>query len=459
MQAAPASDSHVETIIDARPIGRLQVVTIILCACIAVIDGFDTQSIAFVAPVIAKAWSIDVASFGPVFGAGLLGLTVGALVLGPAADRFGRKPLIIVSILIFAIGSLVTAFVASTNELMLFRLLTGLGLGGVMPNIIALTAEYAPRRNRALVVTTMFCGFPVGAVVGGLASTGLIPAFGWPSVFIAGGILPIVLLPAILAWLPESIRFLAAHGRQSRASTLLARIDPNASIEGSAGSASLLSGSVETRAGVLKLFTPERRVVTLLLWIAFFCNLLIMYFLINWLPAVLQRTGVPLERAIIATVLLNAGGIAGGLFISKLVDRYGPRLVLTLAYISAAGTVAAIGAGWASTGALLAVVCAAGFSVIGAQYGMNAFAAAFYPTELRSTGVGAAFGIGRIGSIVGPVVGGVLLSMKLDPDRLFHLAAAPAILAALAIFIAGRWRAAAPVTPVSLLANVEGSVR
>ena len=438
MHVATSRDSQVEAIIDERPLGSLQIVTVILCACVALVDGFDTQAIAFVAPVIAKAWSLDVSSFGPAFGAGLLGLTIGALATGPLADRVGRKPIILLSTLVFGIGSLATVLATSINEIMLYRFLTGLGLGGAMPNIIALTSEYAPKRIRALVVTAMFCGFPIGAVIGGLVSTVIIPAYGWKSVFVGGGILPLLLLPVLILWLPESIRFLAARGKEADVTALVARIDPAATLALSPTQ----TNSVETptSTGLLALFVPGRRAGTLLLWIAFFCNLLMMYFLINWLPTVLQRAGVPLERAIIATVLFNAGGVVGGLTISRLIDRFGPRVILTSAYLGAVISVAAIGAGWTSVGPTFAVVFAAGVCVMGLQFGMNSFTADYYPTALRATGVGAALGVGRIGSILGPVLGGTLLGMHLDTDTLFHLAAIPALVAAIAIFFASSLR-------------------
>jgi MFS transporter, AAHS family, 4-hydroxybenzoate transporter len=434
MQVDSSNDVRVEAIVDATPLGSFQIATIALCACVAIFDGFDAQVIAFVVPVIAKAWSLDVSLFGRTFAAGLLGLMIGALVLSAIADRVGRKPLIVFSTLIFGIGSLLTVLSGNIDQLFAYRFLTGLGLGGAMPNIIALTSEYSPKRTRALVVTVMFCGFPIGAVVGGLISAFIIPVYGWKSVFLAGGVLPLLLLPALLIWLPESIRFLAARNQTDRVAKLLFRIDPAAKL--ALSQVKRPDADPVKRPGALSLFADRRLGGTLLLWIAFLCNLLILYFLINWLPAILQRAGVPLERAIIATVLFNAGGVVGGLTISWLVDRFGPRAILTSAFLGTTVLVAAIGAGWASIGPMFAVVAASGFCAMGVQFGMNSFAADYYPTALRSTGVGAALGVGRIGSIVGPLVGGVLLGMKLDTDSLFHLAAIPALIAAGAIFLA-----------------------
>ena len=434
MHSTTVNDGEVETIIDASPLSAFQIRTIVLCGIIAAIDGFDTQAIAFVAPVIAKEWSANISEFGPVFGAGLFGLTIGALALGPAADRFGRKSVIVISTLLFAAGSLATVLSGTVTNLMLYRFVTGLGLGGVMPNIIALTAEYSPRRSRAFVVTSMFCGFPVGAVIGGLVCSKTIPLFGWESTFVVGGLLPLLLLPALIAWLPESIRFLVQRiGGREKALALLRRIDRSAALSPQAPAR---EAAARVQLDLFAIFADRRAAGTLFLWIAFFCNLLILYFLINWLPSALQRAGVSLENAIVATALLNAGGVAGGLTFSRLTDRFGPRRVLTFAYFGAAVFVGAIGIGWNSVLALYAVIGSAGFCVIGAQFGMNALAAEFYPTSLRSTGVGAALGVGRVGAIVGPLVGGALVSLNLGIHDLFLIAGAPAVFAGAAIFLA-----------------------
>lgn len=435
MSGAPPARVDVAAVIDRTHLAPLQWRTIALCALIAILDGFDTQAIAFVAPVIARELGVESAAFGPVFGAGLLGLTVGALVFGPAADRFGRKPIIIASTLTFGLFALLTPLAHSLSGLMLLRFLTGLGLGGAMPNIIALTSEYSPKHRRATLVTLMFCGFPLGAVLGGLISARLIALSGWPAVFYLGGALPLLLLPALWSGLPESIRFLVARGRRNDGPLhIMRRLDPAGRY---APDCQWVLDEEKSKGSPIKeLFLGGRALGTALLWVVFFCNLLILYFLINWLPAVLQSAGIPIEHAIIATVVLNAGGIVGGLVLGGLVDRRTPFLVLACAYACAALFVAAIGAASTATfPVLMLVVFAAGFFVIGAQYCMNALAANFYPTALRSTGVGWALGIGRIGSIIGPVIGGIALSLGWGVQELFTAAAAPTALSALAVIL------------------------
>src|SRR5262245_32302102 len=277
----------VTAVIDRVPLSRLQIITIVLCGIVAVLDGFDTQAIAFVAPVIAGEWGLETSAFGPVFGAGLLGLTLGALICGPAGDRLGRKSMILSATLVFGLFALATPFASSLGTLMTFRFLTGVGLGGAMPNIIALTSEYSPQNKRATLVTVMFCGFPLGAVLGGLISARLIPAWGWPSVFYLGGIVPLLVLPVLWLALPESIRLLVARGGNAETlSRLMRRIDPAGRFEPT--SRFVLREDQSTTSSIGELFRGGRGFGTGLLWIVFFANLLMLYFLINWLPAVLQ---------------------------------------------------------------------------------------------------------------------------------------------------------------------------
>jgi AAHS family 4-hydroxybenzoate transporter-like MFS transporter len=282
----------------------------------------------------------------------------------------------------------------------------------------------------------MFCGFPLGAVLGGLVSAGLISAFGWPSVFVLGGVLPLLLLPVLYVLLPESIRFLVSQRTASATvAALLGRIDRRASYVST--DRFVIGEPVLPGLPVSHLFTQSRATGTVLLWTVFFSNLLILYFLINWLPSVLQQAGLPIERAIIGTVLLNAGGIAGGLVLGRIIDRRGPFGVLTIAYAVAALFVAAIGLFGSPVGLVMAIITLAGFFVIGAQFCMNVLAASYYPTAIRSTGVGWALGIGRIGSIVGPVLGGIVLSLGWSTAELFLASAAPALVASMAVFLIG----------------------
>ncbi|MFD2252456.1 AAHS family 4-hydroxybenzoate transporter-like MFS transporter [Pseudochelatococcus lubricantis] len=431
----------VDRLIDEGQWTPFQTMTVGLCAAVTVIDGFDTQAIAYVAPVLAKEWGLGPAAFGPVFSVGLIGMMVGALALGPIADRFGRKLAIVASVALMAVFSLATMFAQSIETLIVLRFLTGLGLGGAMPNVIALSAEYTPARWRSTAVGVMFCGFPFGAVVGGLLAAQMIPAFGWQSVFLVGGVVPLVLMAVLIPVLPESVRFLVTRsGAEARAAKLIARAVPNARLpEKPTFLTSQKVNDANRTTARAELFGPSRIAITLLLWVTFFMNLLMYYFLISWLPLTLQHAGIALSRAILFTALLNAGGIVGTIVLARVIDRAGSFRILGGVLFAAAFAIAAIGYVGTEGGLALAVaVFVAGFCVNGAQNNMNALAAGIYSTPARSTGVGFALGIGRVGSILGPVVGGVLLSASMPLQTLFLIGALPALIAASTMFFLNR---------------------
>jgi AAHS family 4-hydroxybenzoate transporter-like MFS transporter len=437
VDAPPASAS----VVDGARFGSLQFLVAALCAFVAMLDGFDTQAIAYVAPSIAEAWRLQPAVFGPIFGGGLLGLTIGALLFSPIADRFGRKSVIVLCVVMFAVCSLLTASADTLQSLMMYRVLTGIGLGGAMPNIIALTNEYAPSRMKATLVTVMFCGFPLGSTVGGLISAPLIHAYGWQSVFLVGGAAPLLLAPILVVFLPESIRFLATRGeRKPAVAAILVRIDPRASADAFIAAVRAEPGMQNSnqRFPVFELFSVGRARKTLIVWTAFFMNLLVMYFLVNWLPSLLRSTGLPLDIAILSTVLLNLGGVAGGIVLGRLIDRRNPYLILGTAYAAAAVFIAVIASFTSNVPVLLIATALAGVGVSGAQIGLNAVTAASYPTAIRSTGIGWALGAGRVGSILGPTIGGVLLGLGWTPASLLMAAVIPALIAAAAV-ISLRW--------------------
>lgn len=425
-------------VIDRAKFGPLQFGVTALCFIIAMLDGFDTQSIAFVAPKIAEEWGLSPSEFGPIFAIGLLGLTVGAFALSPAADKFGRKTVILVSTLIFGLFALLTAFAGSMTELLIYRFVTGIGLGAAMPNIIALTSEYGPARLRATLVTVMFCGFPLGSTIGGLISTGLIANYGWESVFLVGGVLPLLLLPVLYFLLPESVRFLVAKGApEAKIAPIVKKIDANASVAEFIEGLKHEQSSAAKGFSVFQLFREGRTPVTLLLWVAFFMNLLVMYFLVNWLPTLLKGAGLPLSMAILSTAILNLGGVVGAIALGRMIDRFSPYIVLGTAYAASAAFIALLAFGGTNLTVLLVGAALSGFGVVGAQIGCNALTAAVYPTNIRATGVGWALGVGRIGAIVGPLVGGVLLGAGWTPQSLILLAVVPAVVASLAVFVLG----------------------
>jgi len=422
--------------IDGRPVGRFQISLLLLCAAVLFLDGFDTQAIGYVAPALAREWGLSKAQLGPVFSAGLFGLMSGALTFGPLADRIGRRTIIIFSTLAFGLGALGTVFAADATTLLVIRFLTGLGLGGAMPNAIALTSEFNPRRRRATMVMIMFCGFSVGAALGGLLAAAMIPHYGWRSVFLVGGIAPLIMVPILILRLPESVRFLALAGDAAeRVTALLRSIAPGSAFGG--GTRFVVQEPHVAGLPVLHLFRERRTLVTLLLWVVFFMSLLDIYFLANWLPVVLNDLGASDSAAALIGALLQVGGIVGTVVLGSLIDRFSFR-ALALTYFVAVFAVGAIGQLGHAAIPVSVAIFVAGFCVVGGQIGANALAAGFYPTSLRATGVGWALGIGRIGSIIGPLVGGLLLAAKWSVAAVFLAAAAAALCASLAAFCLGR---------------------
>jgi AAHS family 4-hydroxybenzoate transporter-like MFS transporter len=439
--ATPAT-IDVPDLLDRQAISGYQVRVMALCAAVVFLDGFDTQVIGNLVPAIIGEWKVSRPAMAPAGVAGLVGLMIGALALGPLADMIGRRAVIIGSTLAFGAMTVLTGLMAdSVTSLVVLRFLTGLGLGGAMPNAIAMTAEYAPKRRQATMVMVMFCGFPLGASFAGFISAYLIPAFGWRSVLYLGGVLPIALVPLLLAQLPESIRHLVLRGDQAaRIGTILARINP--ALAFAAGTRFTIGEQHGGGVPVGHLFREGRAAPTVLLWIVFFMSLLNIFLINFWLPTLTHDAGIALALANMATGLFQAGGVVSTLLGGRAVDAYGAYRVLSPAYVLAGLSIGALGFVVASPVLLVIAATLAGFCLIGGQTGVNALASTFYPTFIRSTGVGWALGIGRIGSIAGPAVGGILIALKWPTTAIFLIGGTAALCAAIALFAMGRTPAA-----------------
>lgn len=436
----------VRAFVDAQKLGRFQGLILGLCFLVVALDGFDTAAIGFIAPALSNDWSLSPGQLNPVLVAALAGLAVGAFACGPLADRFGRKSILMLSVLCFGGFSLASAWAGSVAELSVLRFLTGLGLGGAMPQAVTLTSEYCPLRRRSVLVTTMFCGFTLGSALGGVVSAYLVPLYGWRSVLVLGGVLPLLVLPALALWLPESARFLLLKpGNEQRVQALLRRIAPlpagwtGGFVDGAEHSATPL----HPRSPLQRIMAPELRQGTVLLWGAFFMSLLIIYLLTNWLPTLIGGTGLSLSKAALLTALFQLGGTAGAILLGATMDRLNPYRVLALAYLAGAVCIGAIARFYTDFWLLGGFVALVGFCISGSQVGANALAASFYPTASRATGVSWALGAGRIGSIVGSLSGGAMLGLGWGMQGIFSLLMIPAAVAALLIYLMGlRYRQA-----------------
>lgn len=408
------------------PLRRL---VVLLCAVVTTLDGFDTQSIALAAPSISREWGVPAAAFGSVFGVGLAGSLVGTVLLGRLGDRYGRRGLLLASVGLFAGCSLLTPLAGSVPALVVARFLTGIGLGGALPAAITLTSEFAAPRRRGFVVGLMFCGFPFGGVLAGLVAAPLVPSWGWASVFVVGGVLPLALLP-VMRSLPESPQYLLQRGEHARLDRVVARMD--------ASGVRIAHTPAPPRSPVARLFADGRALGTVLLWTTLFLALMLAYLLVNWVPLVTRAAGAGPAGASLAVATLNVGAIAGCLVLGRIADRHRPVVVVGVGFLL--GAVAIAGLAWAggSSGALFVVTSVTGFFAIGSQMCLAAVCAGFYETSSRATGVGAAMGAGRVGGILGPVLGGVLLGAGYSSSTIFLITAVAAVLAAVTIVLAGR---------------------
>jgi MFS transporter, AAHS family, 4-hydroxybenzoate transporter len=428
----------VAKVIDEGPLSAFQIRVVTLCACIAFAEGFDAQSAGFVAPTLARTWSLSPNMLGLFFSLGLVGLMLGALFIAPLADKFGRRPLLIACLTGFGLGSIGMALSPSIQVLYIFRFLTGLGIGAAMPNVIALTTEYVPHRIRSFMVVLMFNGFILGSITAGLTAARLAVSIGYEPVFLIGGITPLVLAGVMFCLLPESIHFLASQeGRQEKITALMRRID--ASLPADARFA--LEERRATRMSVKALFRDGRAARTLLLWVLVFCSLLVLFLLTNWLPTQIERLGVALWIAILMGALLQLGGMVG-VVQGWMIDKWGPAKTLTMSYLIAAVAIAGLAHAGSNLPLLMVSVFCAGFGIIGGQTAANPVAGMAYPTEIRSTGVGWFLGVGRLGSIVGPALAGHLITIGWTNRGIFLLATIPALVAAAAAFALSKYESA-----------------
>jgi AAHS family 4-hydroxybenzoate transporter-like MFS transporter len=422
----------VADVIDNNRIGPMQVGMFILCALCLILDGFDVQAIGYVAPAIIQEWKIPNSALGPVFGAGNFGVLIGSLVFTMVADKIGRRPVLIGATLFFSLLTILTARVNSVGELLLVRFVAGIGLGCIIPNATALIGEYSPRRLRVTLMATISVSFTAGAAIGGFVAAGLIPAFGWRSVFYVGGVLPLIVAVLMFGWLPESLQFLVVRGRDlDRVGKWIKRIDRTVPV----GSNVEYVAVEENRGGVpaIHLFREGRGAATVLIWVVNFMNIYNLYFLSNWLPTVVRGAGYSLSTAVQVGTTLQVGGTLGAFWLTWFISRLGFVPVLTTTFAVAALSVALIGQPGLSLPILFIVVFIAGSCVIGSQPTVNAFSGSYYPTYLRSTGIGWGLGIGRIGAIIGPVLGGEFLALKWSMQDIFYVAAIPAAISAIAM--------------------------
>ncbi len=426
MAHAPLSTT--ERALENQPLGALQIRVAAICTLIQMCDGYDVGSIGWAVPSLTHVWHIAPPAFALAFLWSNLGVMVGALSSGPIGDRFGRKPLLLASIAIFGLASLASAFAPSLGVLSGLRFFTGLGIAGGFTGTTALTGDYTPRRRRATMIMVTFTGAPLGGFVGGQVVALLLhQGFAWPIIFVIGGVFPLALLVIMALWLPESPRFLAASPNLApRDRALLQRLDI------APGQADPHRIDIARENPIKMLFGEGYALQTVLLWIVFFCSLLNLYLFVFWLPEILHLTGMTPPQAVFATSLHALGAIAAVLYLGFLIDRFRPERALALHFAAGVVFIALIALVAMPYLALLAVVFLSGMTVIGSQTGANATAGALYPARMRTSGIGWALGIGRLGGIAAAPLGGFLLARGLPPRHVFLSACFFAVVAAVA---------------------------
>jgi AAHS family benzoate transporter-like MFS transporter len=417
--------------IDNNPLGRFQWRVVGLCALLLVVDGYDVFVAGTVLPTLISEWSLTKPQAGALQAWALFGMMFGALIFGPLADRIGRKKGIAISFLLFTVATVLTGFASSPGEFKVFRFIAGLGCGGLMPNAVALMNEYAPKRLRGTMVALMFSGYSVGGMVAAGLGIGMIPQYGWQPMFFVAAV-PLLMLPLILWKLPESLGFLIRQGKQEQAKRIYARINP--AIELGSPDSLVFSETKGAPASVSELFRHDRALRTVTLWVSFFCCLLLVYLLSSWLPKVLQEAGYAEKAGLLSLFSLNFGGMAGAIAGGWLGDRLGlPKVVVGFFFVAAL-SIAMIGFN-PPAGLLFLLVFIAGATTIGTQILLYASVAQLYNLSVRSTGLGWASGVGRIGAIVGPTLGGALLANGLPLQQNFLIFAVPAAVSAMAMLV------------------------
>jgi len=428
---------NVTRFIDDGPLSRFQIAAIVGCALVNLFDGIDTQSIGVAAPFIAEGLGINIANFGPIFSAALVGATLGAASFGPLADRFGRKTLLVVAAVFIGVFTILTALANSVPMLVTFRILAGLGLGGATPCVIALTSEYAPARLRAALVTLMWSSFPLGGMTGGFLNTYLIAHVGWRAIFYIGGFAPLAIAVVLFFYLPESIKFLLTRRNDNDAvRRIVARLRTQPV---DADTTFVVEEQRLPGATIKHLFTEGRALGTLLLWVPFFTGFGVLTVVTLWTPSLLRLNGIPAAATAFVIAFNGLGAFIGQSTAGRLMERFGILPVLFPAFLL--GTAATVLLGYGASSVALA---ATGIGLVGLFMGLGtagaiALSAMIYPTPIRSTGVGWGMAMGRFGQIVGPLIAGALLAAGWKADRIMIVIACGGVIGAVFVVLFRAW--------------------
>lgn len=425
------SKNTVSDAIDNSKFNRFHLGLLLWCFLIVAYDGYDLVTFGTVLPVLIEQWNLTAVEAGTIGSYGLFGMMFGAIVFGTLADRIGRKNVIMITVVLFSVFTLLCGFAGNPTTFSTFRFLAGLGLGGAFPNVIALLADYAPKSMKSMLVSIVLCGYSVGGVLAPLFGIFLMPTLGWQFIFWVAG-LPLLILPLLYRQLPETANHLIRTGKKKELVMILSKIRPD--LKFNENEEIMEVKSPETKVPIIGLFKENRALSTIMFWIAFFSCLLMVYGLNTWLPKLMMEAGYALNSSLGFLIALQSGAILGTLIIARLCDKYGSKKMLVPMYTSGAIALTLLGFG-GNIFVIYLLVAIAGAATIGAQNIVQAYVSQYYPTHIRSTALGMASGIGRIGGILGPLLGGFLLSISLPIQLNFIAFAIPGLIAATALAI------------------------
>lgn len=420
--------NDIRALVEHGEITSTQVTVFVVCIIMNMLDGMDVLVIAYAAPALAADWSIGPETLGTIFSAGLFGMTAGAIFLAPIADRIGRRRMVITCLIIMGSGILLTAFARSEGELIFLRFASGLGIGSMLATVATIAAEYAPNRNRNFIMSFVLSGYPIGAVLSGLAAASIIPEYGWRAMFIVAGFATLVTLPVVWGLLPESLDFLIKTrptDALDKANRILKRMGHEAVSELPPAPEDIKEASLS------ELFKHGRKMPTVWLWIAFFTSFVTLYFLTSWIPKLASSTGLSMRLAIYAGTVFNLGAVFGIITQGYLSQKFGLRKVISV-FLAGTALLMWIFGYVSESWVILLLFGLIGYGIQGGFVGFYTIAARLYPTEVRNTGIGWGIGAGRTGAIVGPKVGGTLIAMGLSLTANFMIFSIPLIIAAVA---------------------------
>lgn len=431
----------INTVVDKARFTAFHWNVLIWCLLIIIFDGYDLVIYGVALPLLMQEWALSAVQAGLLASTALFGMMFGAMCFGTLSDKIGRKNTIMICVAIFSGFTFLGSFATTPVEFGILRFIAGLGIGGVMPNVVALMTEYAPKRIRSTLVALMFSGYAIGGMTSALLGAWLVADYGWKIMFHIA-LIPFLALPLIWKFLPESLMFLTKKGKSAQVAEIVGKIAPEQKLT-AATQFTLAEVNQADQAPLRALFQQGRSFSTFMFWVAFFMCLLMVYALGSWLPKLMIQAGYSLGASMIFLFALNIGGMVGAIGGGVLADKFHLKPVLSIMF--AVGAVALVLLGFNSPQAVLyTLIAIAGAATIGAQILLYTFVAQFYPAAVRSTGMGWASGIGRIGAIVGPVLTGALLGFELPHQMNFLVIAIPGVIAAIAIFM------------VNLKASVEG---